>query len=101
MENNLIITNCLGAKNIAYQNEQERRCVVYVKDPRYVKHKVKNGIIVPFVEVRIPKDALKEVIIGPTNTSQIARQSVIHFLTMNGYDLDKVKVTLSKIPYRG
>lgn len=101
MENNLIITNCLGAKNIAYQNEQERRCVIYANNPRVVQHKVKNGIIVPFVEVHIPKEALKEVVIGPTNTSQIVMQSVIHFLNIKGYDLDKVKVTLSKLPYRG
>ena len=101
LETNLIITTCLGSKNIAYENEQERRCVVYTDNPLYVKHKVKNGIVVPYVEVHIPKTALREVIIGPTNTSHIAKQSVIHFLKMKGYDLDKVNVTLSKIPYRG
>lgn len=101
LETNLIITTCLGSKNIAYENEQERRCVVYTDNPLYVKHKVKNGIVIPYVEVHIPKTALREVIIGPTNTSHIAMQSVIHFLKMKGYDLDKVNVTLSKIPYRG
>lgn len=27
MKNNLIFTNCLGAKNIAYQNEQEKEII--------------------------------------------------------------------------
>lgn len=101
MENNLIISNCLGAKHEAYKTEEEVRCVVYASENQYVKFRTKNGIIIPYVEIQVPKEALKSIVIGPTNKSQLSLQSIIHFLSINGYDLDRIELKSSQIPYRG
>lgn len=55
----------------------------------------------PYVEVSLPKSALKEVVIEPTNNSYLKEQSILHFLQINGYDLDAIKLIKSAIPYRG
>lgn len=101
MENNLIISNCLGAKHEAYKHEEEVRCVAYISENQYVKFRTKNGIIIPYVEIQVPKEALKSIVIGPTNKSQLSLQSIFHFLSINGYDLDRIELRSSQIPYRG
>ena len=63
--------------------------------------KTKNGVIIPYIEVEIPKEALKEIIIGPTNKQDLAIESVLHFLSINGYDWKNISVKMSKVPYRG
>lgn len=99
--NNIMITTCLGAKNEAYKHEQETRGVVCCKDASHIRFKVRNGYISPYVEIIVPKEALKGIIIGPTNNTMLAMQSVYHFLQINGYDINKINVEISKIPYRG
>lgn len=101
METNLIISNCLSAKHETYKNEEEVRCVAYASENQYVKFRTKNGIIIPYVEIQVPKEALKSIVIGPTNKSQLSLQSIMHFLSINGYDLNKIELKSSQIPYRG
>ena len=66
-----------------------------------VRFRTRNEYIMPYVEVSLPKSALKEIIIGPTNNSYLKEQSILHFLQINGYDLDAIKLIKSAIPYRG
>lgn len=98
---NQYILTCLGAKNIAYRIENEVRCIIDDKD-KEVKFRIKNGVIIPYIIINtIAKSALKKIIIGPTNNSQLTMQSVIHFLQINDYDLSKIEIKNSNIPYRG
>lgn len=101
MEQNLLITTCFEAKHEAYRNEQETRCVIYCNDNKFIRFRSKNGIIIPYIVVPMPKEALKSIIIGPTNKSELSLRSIIHFLMIKGYDLDNISIKSSKIPYRG
>lgn len=99
--NNIILSTCLGAKNDAYKHEQETRGVVHCDDASKIKYRVRNGYITPYVEIRVPKEALKKIVVGPTNNKMLTVQSIYHFLQINGYDINKIDVVSSKIPYRG
>lgn len=99
--NNMILTTCLGAKNEAYKHERETRGVVCCDNASLVKYRVRNGYIAPYVEIRVPKEALKKIVVGPTNNKVLTMQSIYHFLQINGYDINKIDVVSSKIPYRG
>lgn len=66
-----------------------------------IKYRVRNGYITPYVEIRVPKEALKKIVVGPTNNKMLTVQSIYHFLQINGYDINKIDVVSSKIPYRG
>lgn len=99
-ENNIIVT-CLSAKNEAYLHEAEMRGVIYCNECSRIYFRTRNGYIVPYIEVELPKSALKEIIIGPTDNSDLKELSILHFLQINGYNLNEIKVTRSKIPYRG
>lgn len=102
MLTNLYIGTCLSAKNENYEFEDEIRCYISNHDNKKdVFFKVKNGIIVPFVNVEIPKDALKSIVIGPTNKSELTMQSMMHLLIINGYDWHDILISMSKVPYRG
>ena len=97
----MILTTCLGAKNEAYKHERETRGVVCCDNASLVKYRVRNGYIAPYVEIRVPKEALKKIVVGPTNNKVLTMQSIYHFLQINGYDINKIDVVSSKIPYRG
>lgn len=99
--NTTILSTCLGSKNSAYAYEAETRYVVECDNKSYVKFRNKNGIIVPFVEIEIPKEALGSIVIGPTNNSLLTRNSIEKFLSINGYDLNQVEIVSSTVPYRG
>lgn len=99
-DNNVICT-CLGAKNEAYHYESETRGIIYCNDSKRILFRTRNGYIVPYIEVSLLKSALKEIVIGPTNNTDLKEQSIIHFLQINGYSLDDIKLIKSNIPYRG
>lgn len=102
MLTNLYIATCLGSKNDNYRFEDEIRCFITNHDNKKdVCFKVKNGIIIPFLNIEIPKEALKSIVIGPTNKSELTMQSMMHLLIINGYDWHQIKVSTSKVPYRG
>ena len=46
-----------------------------------------------------PKE--EKIVVGPTNKKMLTVQSIYHFLQINGYDINKIDVVSSKIPYRG
>lgn len=102
MLTNLYIATCLGSKNENYRFEDEIRCYISNNDNKKdVCFKVKNGIIIPFINVEIPKEALKSIVIGPTNKSALTMQSMMHLLVINGYDWHQILISMSKVPYRG
>ena len=102
MLTNQYIATCLGSKNDNYRFEDEIRCFIGNHDnKKEVCFKVKNGVIIPFLKIVIPKDALKSIIIGPTNKSQLTMQSIMHLLSINEYDWHQINIAMSKVPYRG
>lgn len=57
----------------------------------------RKGIIVPYLSVRISKNAIKSITIAPTLDEKLAMNSLKEFLEMNGYE---AKISNSKIPIR-
>ncbi len=95
---NDIIILCLSAKNKAYCYEREVRGFIFCKDN--IQFRLRNGYIIPYIEVPISRSALKEIVIGPTINSTFKMRSIAHFLDINGYTKDDIKLTVSSIPYR-
>lgn len=100
MKENVIISTCLQAKNEAFSTEKERRGIIHCDKSELVKFRVKNNIVVPYIEIPVPKEALKSITIGPTSNSILTMQSIIHFLMINEYNY-KIPIYQSKVPYRG
>lgn len=83
-------------KHSAYEYEQEVRCFLTSSQP--IKYRLKNNLIVPYIELYLPKSALKEIWIGPTNDMEWATKSLRTYLDHMGFN--EVEIKQSKIPYR-
>lgn len=92
-------------KNMAFEYEDECR-IVGIGLPHYAREKHrkvlyrnKNGVIVPYIEEYLPKESLREVMIGPNIDPDLSKTTLEEFLNSRGFT--DVKVNISKIPYRG
>lgn len=83
-------------KNPAYEYEQEVRWFFPANE--IIKYRLKNNLIVPYVEQYLPKSALKEIWIGPNNDMNRAIQSLRMYLDHMGFN--DVEIKQSKVPYR-
>lgn len=101
LADNSIITTCLGAKNEAYRYESETRGVVYCNDSKHIRFRTRNNYLIPYIEISLQKNALKEIVIGPTDNTSLKELSIYQFLHIKGYNLDNIKIIKSNIPYRG
>lgn len=59
---------------------------------------VKNGLIVPFINIDVPINSIKEVTISPIMESNIAQNSIDELLKHNS--INNISVTQSSIPIR-
>ena len=122
----LIISAFLGlsgkVKNAAYSFEQEYRLIEFVIDEddlkkwpiqlkedniqpvmrsdyiSGVKVRVQNGLMIPYVEIRLPIECLSSVIIGPSINQKLQREGLRILLA--GTHLKDENIVLSDIPYR-
>lgn len=85
-------------KHESYKYEQEVRCKA-IKSSE-IKFRESNGLIIPYTELRIPIDAIEEIIIGPTQDVERMKLAIEMLLKTNGIYRD-IKIKESKIPYRG
>ena len=92
----MICTIC-AAKNSAYSYEEEVRLMNL--NPTNIKFRKQENIIVPYIEQHFPKDALQEIIIGPTNNMEQSELSLRTYLDTLGYK--HVAIKRSEVPYRG
>lgn len=91
-------------KNRTFEYEDECRiigigCSHYrTEKDREVLFRNKNGIIVPYIEEFFPKEALREVMLGPNTDPELSKATLEEFLNSRGFNVD---VKMSKVPYRG
>lgn len=91
-------------KNRTFEYEDECRIIgigfpYFMKEKdREVLYRNKNGIIVPYIEEFFPKEALKEVMLGPNLDPELSKATLEEFLNSRGFN---VEVKMSKVPYRG
>lgn len=90
-------------KNAAFNFEDEVRIIGLGNNhfglPKDIQYRISRGVITPYVNVFLPKSALKEVWLGPTNNIELAKASTEEFLLSRGFN--DVKVKISQVPYRG
>ena len=86
------------AKDPAYKYENEVRLLVHSDKDLAVQYRSKNNLIIPYIENFFPKEALKEIWIGPTNDMKRTRKSLETYLSHMGFS--DVKIHESSVPYR-
>ena len=88
-------------KDACFSTENEYRIIfptsAYIESPYKAKYRTKENYLIPYIEVKYPKDSIKEVMLAPINKNPNSRLSVEKFLKDNGID---VRVTYSKLPLR-
>lgn len=98
-------------KHSAYAYEKEMRSIFILEKERnqetkgssvakkeIIRYRLKNNLIVPYIELYLPKSALKEIWIGPTNDMERATKSLRTYLDHMGFN--EVEIKQSKVPYR-
>ncbi len=95
----------IGYKDSEYESESEVRLVHKADEKDAVKHRISNGLIIPYVSTidfapkRHAKLPLKEVIISPTAGTDALESSISSFLASMRYK--NVTVRRSSIRFRG
>lgn len=86
-------------KNPAYEYEQEYR--LYCREfGNKVHYRDSNGLLIPYVEVKLPLSALKLVVVGPTSDSNRQMMSIAKLLKAKVKDFNALTFYSSEIPYR-
>lgn len=96
-----LVKSFVAVKHKCYEFEKEVRIAYLSNSNSQILFKAKNGIAIPFIERTFSKDALKCIVIGPTNKSDIIKESLEYLLKTRGYDLSKIQIISSQVPYRG
>lgn len=98
----LFYENNFKNKNFSYENET--RLLYYHHSETKIKYRVKNGIIVSYVEQPIPtlnkdkKLPITSITIGPGENQHLVKTSVEDFMNAKGYN--NIEIKISTIPYR-
>ncbi len=104
-------------KHSKFAHEKEFRIVIEISEDCVPKNKeealdffgldnenmyegfcVKNGLIVPFMQVEIPKNAIKQITISPIMEYELAEKSINELLICSG--IENVEILHSEIPIR-
>ena len=91
-------------KHKAFEYEKEHRFVFMNRNDKYeIKHRSRNGKIVPYIEEKIPSSRIKGIIVGPRADFEQVKLSLQMFFKSKGGDLTRLcdKIYQSDIPFRG
>lgn len=103
-------------KHSSFRYEDEHRIVVPQGDNK-VQFRVRDNIIIPYIEVKVPIEALKGIVIGPTANYDYTKKSIemfienlnkryvsnlqpVDYMVSNSYPLS-IDIKMSEVPYRG
>ena len=114
---NYIISRAAFYKNIKFSDEKEFRVAIEISEDCVPKNKeeasnflgpnnesmyegfcTKNGLIVPFIQVEIPKNAIKQITVSPIMEYEVADKGINELLVYS--DIDNVEILHSEIPIR-
>lgn len=88
----------VAPKDKSFHHEDERRLFTCTT-PDKIKYRVRNNLLIPYIEEFFPKKVLKEIWIGPTNDVNRIRKSIDLLLKTRGFN--DVIIKESSVPYRG
>lgn len=91
------------SKDAAYKHENETRAFVEVPKEHYkqVQFRLVDNRIVPYVQIQLDKNALTDIVIGPTLNADITERSIKQMLEIRNYDMSKINIKFSDVPFRG
>ena len=93
----LIVVFSAYLKNEAYQYEQEVRLVEFKKNDKDIHYRIgKNGLLKPYIEVKVNLKYLEKVIVGPCADSESVIRELKNQLRRYGIK----DITSSNVPYR-
>lgn len=101
---NLFELHNLFFKHPAYENEQEYRYIIYDNDSnaqlikQYLKHRLYNGLFIPYIEIPFNKLCLNSIKISPNSDNILFQEGVKSLLSEKEYY--EIKITNSQIPKR-
>ena len=88
-------------KSHHFKGEEEYR-VIFLLNKKYtnklVKYRIREGVIIPYIEIKYKKDNVNEIYISPQNQNDLLKRSIEFFLNGKGYK--NVGVINSDIPFR-
>lgn len=86
-------------KHKAYNYEEESRIISFAKGTNDVKYKTSSsGQVIPYVELKLPLNDLKEVIVGPCCDYDLTENIIKNRLTQ--LRVEDVTIAKSNVPYR-
>ncbi|MCU4163929.1 DUF2971 domain-containing protein [Carboxylicivirga caseinilyticus] len=90
-----------GFKRKEYAIEAEWRLCQNVHSTQTKKHRVSNGLIIPYVEHIFPQEAIKKIVLGPCLDPEKSKKSVADFAKYKGLHLnEETDIIISKVSYR-
>lgn len=94
-------TRRLCYKNKAYSDEKEWRLVSICSGE--CEYRERNGLIIPYCEIKIPLDLINCIIIGPCVKSELSKRTLTDMIYNKvhgtGNVSEKIKIINSEIPY--
>ena len=103
IQNILLLDIASQIKHRSFDYEGE--CRIVVPKGNDTKFRVRDNAIIPYIEVKVPIEALTGVIVGPTANFEYIRKSIEMFIESR--DLGplmqplSIKIKKSEVPYRG
>jgi len=88
----------ISTKDPAYKYENEIRLLIKSNKDSKIKYRCQNNLIIPYIENFFPKNALKEIWVGPTNDMERTIKSLRTYLDYMGFS--DVEIIKSEVPYR-
>lgn len=105
----LLVRTASIFKDRSFYEEREVRCAIDINLPSDdLKFRSRGGLLIPYVTLGFPLDAIKAIHIGPMRDQELAYTSMKALVAMvthkylsdgNVYERD-IEVIMSKVPYR-
>ncbi|GED73319.1 hypothetical protein PFL02_01690 [Pseudomonas fluorescens] len=105
----LLVRTASIFKDESFYEEREVRCAIDVALPTTeLKFRCKGGVLIPYVVVNFPLEAIKAIHIGPMRDQELAFTSmkalvsmITHsFPTESDAPVPEIQIVMSKIPFR-
>ena len=93
------LINLLNSIKEEYYRYEEEFRIYNGAEPDSVKFRERKGVLIPYIEMWFPKQALSEIIIGPANKEELTSASITQLLKYRNYN--NVLVTKSEMQFRG
>ena len=85
-------------KHCSYKDEKEVRFVA--SQAKEILFRDKNGLIIPYVEQKVPFECVENIIVGPTADFNRVRESILLLMNSRGIMWDEDRIIKSNVPYR-